>query len=136
MAGLPAAQQLMHQTDNADDVNVEVNTAQCMKNCTQCFTWIFKTGPIKTKVLVIYAFISIIGILALLIVIAHKRSDNTPPYSMPDNMVKELMKVPCQVVNQSQYPPVRKESDDTCFYTKENITKILNATRKSTYKLP
>lgn len=54
---------------------------------------------------------------------------------MPDNMVKELMKVPCQVVNQAQYPPIRKESDDTCFYTKENITKILNATRKSTYKV-
>lgn len=54
---------------------------------------------------------------------------------MLDNMDKEFLNVPCQVVNQAQYPPVRKESDDMCFYTKENITNILNATRKSTYKV-
>ncbi|XP_063405397.1 uncharacterized protein LOC134688539 [Mytilus trossulus] len=136
MAGLPTEQQLMNQNAYADDVNVEVDTTQYMEYCTQCFTWIFKTGPIKTKVLVIYAPISIILILTLLIVIVHKKSDNTPPFSMLDNMDKEFLKIPCQVVNQAQYPPIRKESYDTCFYTIENITTILNATKKSTYKLP
>ncbi|XP_052088517.1 uncharacterized protein LOC127725520 [Mytilus californianus] len=143
MAGSPAEQQLMPLNDDANDVNVaglnhEVNveTTKCMGYCNRRFTWIFETGPNKTKVLIIYAFISIIVILVLLSVVAHKNIDNNSPYSMTDNMDNEFLKLPCKVIDPAQYPPVQKESDDTCFYTKENITKILNATRKSLFKKP
>lgn len=62
--------------------NDEAENSKCSGYCARLFTRIFRTEHIKTKVFVIYFIISIIVILALLSVVVHEKSDNTPLYSV------------------------------------------------------